>query len=216
MKKILLLGAVAGIFSMNVWAQKNDPAAKQVLDATSANFKKANSIKADFTLKVESASGKTKDSRKGTIFLKGQKYKIAMAGQEIICDNKTVWTYSKENKEVQVNAYDGGDKTITPAKLFSNFYDKEFLYRLSGETAEGGKTLQIIELTPIDKSKQFFKVELYIDKAKKVIAKGKMFEKNGNRYTYEVTNYTPNANLTDATFSFDPKKYPGVEVVDLR
>jgi outer membrane lipoprotein-sorting protein len=44
----------------------------------------------------------------------------------------------------------------------------------------------------------------------------KIFEKNGNQYSYEITNFTPNANVTDATFTFDPKKYPGVEVVDLR
>ncbi|MCK7553823.1 hypothetical protein MKQ70_01895 [Chitinophaga sedimenti] len=44
----------------------------------------------------------------------------------------------------------------------------------------------------------------------------KMFEKNGNKVTYEITNFTPNAAVTEGTFTFDAKKYPGVEVVDLR
>ncbi len=42
--------------------------------------------------------------------------------------------------------------------MFTNFYDKDFLYKLNGETKQGNKTLQEIELTPVDKTKSFFKV----------------------------------------------------------
>jgi outer membrane lipoprotein-sorting protein len=76
--------------------------------------------------------------------------------------------------------------------------------------------LQNIELTPTDKSKNFFKVLVDVDKKNQTLARMKVFEKNGNRYTYEITNFTPNGAVKDDLFTFDAKKYPNVEVVDLR
>ena len=58
-----------------------------------------------------------------------------------------------------------------------------------------------VELTPVDNNS---------------INTTKIFEKNGNRYTYSTSALTPNTNIADAMFVFDAKKYPGVEVVDLR
>jgi outer membrane lipoprotein-sorting protein len=55
-----------------------------------------------------------------------------------------------------------------------------------------------------------------IDKATSVVAGGKMYEKNGNVYSYTVSAYTPNPALADAMFVFNAKKYPKVEVIDLR
>jgi len=71
-------------------------------------------------------------------------------------------------------------------------------------------------LTPFDKSKPYFKIKLFIEKATSNIAKAKVFDKNGNRYTYFVSNFTPNPNLPDLFFTFDQKAYAGVEVIDLR
>jgi outer membrane lipoprotein-sorting protein len=79
-----------------------------------------------------------------------------------------------------------------------------------------GKTYQVIELTPIDKTKPFFKVVVEVDKANSNIASTKVFEKNGNRYTYAVNALSANQAIGDEVFVFDAKKYPGVEVIDLR
>ena len=43
-----------------------------------------------------------------------------------------------------------------------------------------------------------------------------MFDKGGNRYKYTITKFVPNANVSENYFTFDTKKYPGVEVIDLR
>ncbi len=221
MKKFVLTGMLLSgiIFGGMVQAQNkvaNDPKAKTILDGVSARFKTLKSVVANFVLKVEGANNSVTDSKKGTVYMKGPKYKVTMDGQEIISDNKTSWTYAKDVNEVTINNVDQSGGAITPAKLFTNFYDKDFLYRLNPETTEKGKVLQNIEMTPTDKSKNIFKVIVSVDKKAQNIAKMKVFEKNGNHYTYEITNFTPNAAVTDATFIFDAKKYPGVEVVDLR
>lgn len=195
---------------------KNDPEAKQVLDAVSTKFKTYRSVKANFSLKVENAAGKIQGTKTGVVQMKGVKYRVALDGQDIICDGKTIWTYDKSANEVQVSALDNSSGNITPQKLFTNFYDKDFLYIMNDEVKAGNKTLQVVELTPIDKSKPFFKVVVEVDKSAKSIQSTKVFEKNGNRYTYAISSMTTNSDISDANFSFDAKKFPGVEVIDLR
>jgi outer membrane lipoprotein-sorting protein len=87
---------------------------------------------------------------------------------------------------------------------------------LNPEVKRAGKTYQVIELTPIDKTKPFFKVLVEVDKATKIIMSTQVFEKNGNRYLYAINSMSTTASLPDEGFSFSPKKYPGVEVIDLR
>ncbi len=199
-----------------VMAQKNDPAAKQVLDGVSNKFKTFNSVQAGFTYKVEDAKGKAMSTKKGKVSMKGNKYKVSFGGQEIFSDGNTVWNYDKTSNEVTINNVDASGSALTPQKLFTNFYDNDFLYLLNGEKKIAGKTMQEIEMTPTDKSKPFHKVYLQVDKAAKTIYSTKVLENGGNRYTYTVSNMKTNGALTDNQFTFDKSKYPGVEVVDLR
>jgi outer membrane lipoprotein carrier protein len=194
----------------------SDPNAKKVLDAVSAKFKTFKAVQAKFSLKVENGTGKVMGNKSGNVYMKGTKYRVSVTGQEIFCDGANVWTYDKSANEVTITKLDGSNNTITPQKLFTNFYDRDFLYKLNGESKAGGKTLQEVELTPIDKSKPFHKVLVYVDKASQSISSTKVFEKTGNKYTYSVSGMNTSGAVADAMFVFDAKKYPGVEVVDLR
>lgn len=213
-----ILVLMMALFSFNVQAQgslgKNDPEAKKVLDAVSKNFKTYKSVKADFTLKVENSAGKNMGTKTGTVYMKGSKYRITVTGQEIYSDGSNVWTYDKDAEEVTITKLDPSANSLTPQKLFTNFYDKDFLYKLNGTVKMNGKMMKEIELTPTDKTKAFHKVLLYV--YNNAIQSTKIFEKSGNRYIYSTTTLTPNVAVTDASFVFDAKKYPGVEVVDLR
>jgi hypothetical protein len=44
----------------------------------------------------------------------------------------------------------------------------------------------------------------------------RVFEKSGNRYLYAINAMATSAVIADDSFAFSPKKYPGVEVIDLR
>lgn len=195
---------------------QSDPEAKKVLDAVSATFKTFNSPKATFTYSVENAQGKVLSSKKGSVNMKGNKYKVTMDGLEIFSDGKTIWNYDKSAKEVTVNNVDANPNAMTPQKLFTNFYDKDFYYKSNGIKKDGGKTVEEIELTPTDKSRPYYKVYVLIDKKTNTIRSAKFLEKTGGRYSYTITNLTPNASISDAEFLFNKSKYPGVEVVDLR
>ena len=193
---------------------KSDPKAKVVLDGVSKKFKTYKNVQAKFTLKVENGSGKAMGTKEGTVYMKGTRYRISLPGQEIFSDGSNVWTYDEDANEVTISKLDPGANSITPQKLFTNFYDKDFLYKLNGNTKVGTRTLQEVELTPIDKTRPFFKVLVHVGNS--TIYSTKVFEKTGNRYTYSVSNMNTTGVIPDATFVFDAKKYPGVEVVDLR
>jgi outer membrane lipoprotein-sorting protein len=208
--------AIGLLGSMAVTAQKSDPEAKKVLDAVSAKFKTYTSVQAGFSYKVEDSKGKVQSNKTGNITMKGSKYKVNFGTTEIFCDGKTVWSYDKSSNEVTIDNLDASSGKLTPQKLFTNFYDKDFLYLLNGEKKVGAKTIQEIEMTPTDKSKAFHKVYLQVDKAAKTIYSTKVLENSGNKFTYTVTTMKTNAAVADALFVFDKKKYPGVEEVDLR
>src|ERR1043165_2934627 len=99
MKKIYLL-VLLGIATLATSAQTNDPDAKKVLDGVSAKFKSFKAVQASFTYIVQNAAGKTLSSKKGTVTMKGNKYRVSFSGQEIFCDGSTVWNYDKSANEV--------------------------------------------------------------------------------------------------------------------
>ncbi|MBS1738781.1 MAG: outer membrane lipoprotein carrier protein LolA [Bacteroidetes bacterium] len=219
--KLFLSIAMLAFFSFPAFSQnnslgKNDPEAKTILDKVSAKFKTYKSVTASFTLKVENAAGKIIGTKSGVVNMKGSQYRVTISGQDIFSDGNNIWTVDKSANEVQITKFDAAANTLTPQKMFTNFYDKDFLYKLNGESKISGKTIQEIELTPVDKTKTFFKVIVGIDKNTRNIVSTKVYEKNGNKYTYSVTSMKTNADLPQSMFVFDQKKYPKIEVVDLR
>lgn len=215
MKK-LYLSALLLAPAMFAFSQASDPAAKTILDGVSAKFKTFKTVQATFAYKVENASGKALSTKTGSILMKGTKYKVIFSGQEIFCNGSIVWNYDKVANEVTISKLDASSGMVTPQKLFTNFYDKDFRYILNGEKKIGTKTVQEIEMTPLDKSKPFHKVYVQVDKTAKTIYSTKVLENAGNRYSYTVSTMKTNAALADTQFTFDKKKYPGVEEVDLR
>ena len=213
---LILASAVFASSAQDKNPTKNDPAAKKILDAVSTKFKTYTSPQASFTYKVENAQGKALSTKKGTVIMKGNKYKVSMDGMEIYSDGKTVWNYDKSANEVTVNNVDASANAMTPQKLLTNFYDKDFFYKYNGEKKEGSKTVQEIELTPTDKTKPFHKVYLLVDKTGSSIYSARFLEKTGGRYSYTITTLKPKATVKDSDFTFDKSKYPGVEVIDLR
>ena len=213
---LILLITTFTSYSQSNSLGKSDADAKKILDNVSAKFKTYKTVEAHFILKIENSSGKVMGTKTGVVSMKGSKYRISVSGQEIFSDGINIWTYDKSANEVQITKFDPSTNTITPQKMFTNFYDKDFLYKLNGESKVGNRIVQEIELTPVDKTKSFFKVIVDIDKKTLAIVNTKIFEKTGDRYTYTITSMKTNTNLPDGLFLFDAKNYPKVEVIDLR
>ncbi len=193
-----------------------DKKAKEVLDGVTAKYKSYKSLKATFSIVIENAKDKKKDVQKGTIYLKGSAYKLEIAGQDVISDGKTRWTYVKDANEIQIDNLRVDDNSITPSNIFT-MYEKGWNSKYAGETKKGNSTYHLIELIPIDpKTKNVFKVKLTINKVDKFISSAQVFDKNGNIQLITVDKLSPNAIADESLFTFNAAKYPGAEVIDLR
>ncbi len=209
MKKFIVLSLAVMVTISSTQAQ-NDPAAKKVLDGVSANIKTFKAITSNITIKSISSKGVSNGSKAGTISYKNKKYLLKQGKTEVICDGTKVYNFDG-NKTITITGADEAESLLSPQKLFSNFYDKDFTYKL---ISSSGTSYQI-ELTPIDPRKNFSKVLLFIDKAKNMFTKVNILDKGNNKTEISLSNLKTNAVVNDAIFVFNKSKYPAdVEILD--
>jgi outer membrane lipoprotein-sorting protein len=224
MKKTIIYILFALISTNYAFAQQ-DAKAKAILSQVSAKFRALNVVKADFTFTLDDPQGGSKQTQNGTLLVnaKNNKFKVTLfnpanktaVDQEIISDGKTQWTYLKADKEVQVNNAGKAGDELNPAQLFT-LYEHGYKYVYTNDQKLNGKVCQVIDLSPEDANKTFFKIRLLIDKVKKQLYSATLFDKGGNKYTYTINTLIPNVRVANDAFTFDKKTHPGVEVVDLR
>lgn len=216
MKKYLLI-ALLLTFLLPIGRAQTDAKAKAILVEVSRKYKSYDIVKTDFVFTLDNPQAKMKDTQNGTLYVKSKsnKYKVVTPEQDLISDGKTQWTYLKHDKEVQISEVDNSSDAINPAKLFT-IYEQGFKYIYSGDVKVNGKIEHVIDLSPLDTKRSYFKIRLNIDKASKHITKAVIFDKNGNKYTYAIKAFTPNVKISESVFAFDAKKFPGVNVEDLR
>lgn len=203
----------------HTWAEAEqsivkDPKAKVVLDKVNTVYRQNTGIYSKFTLLVEVPES-SNTTKKGEIYLKGNKFKIKFSDQEIYSNDKYVWTYLKDANEVQINDYETDPSDISPSNMF-NVYQKDFSYIRAADETIGGKKCYVIDLTPLDKSRSYFKVRLWINQSTNLLSKIRIFDKNGYRYNYTIDHINHKANLSEDIFNFNKNDYPGVKVEDLR
>jgi len=214
MKKLFFL-LFSITFSQLCVGQTYDPLALATLEAMSKKYKAFTSFEAGITSSMTNEVEGIKEEFKGKITVKGDKFRLVMDEQEIINNGTTVWTYLPAAKEVNIDNYDPNSEDINPSKIYE-IYKKGYKYLHLGDKTEGGVQVEEIDLVPEKKDAQFFKIKMIIVKKDKSIQSWTMFDKSGNKYKYTISKFTPNVAVADALFTFDPKKYPGVEVIDLR
>jgi len=224
MKKAIIYALFILATTTNAIAQK-DAQAKVILNGVSQKYHAYNIVKSDFTFTLEDQQNNAQQSQGGTLIVqaKTNKYKLTLYSpgsgsvveQEIISDGKSQWTYLKKDKEVQLSKVDNSDEAFNPAQMFT-MYEKGYKYLYAGNGTVKGKSYQVIDLTPENAKKSFFKVRLMVDKLKKQLFSAMIFDNNGSRYSYVINTFTPNVQVPESTFTFDAKAHPGVELVDLR
>jgi outer membrane lipoprotein carrier protein len=201
--------------SFGLFAQKADRAVN-ILNKMSTEFANMKTMSASFTYNVEGDKKSVAQTYKGDFTVKGLKFKLKLAGQEIFGDGKELYTYVKETNEVNVQAFDATmrDK-FNPTKIYS-IYKKGYKYVFVEEVKEGSNFYEVVELSPEDKKSDIQKVQIRVNKADKSVKSWKIWHKNGKKETFKVDRFMANQTVDDKLFNFDKKKYPGVEVIDLR
>jgi outer membrane lipoprotein-sorting protein len=194
----------------NAVIAQNDPNAKKILDAVGKKVSSFKSMSGNFTIKSFTSKGKANGVKTGTISMKGSKYVLKQGKTEIICDGTNVYSFDG-SKTITVGPAEDASKSLTPQKILSGSYDKEFNYKLISSNGN----LHEIELKPIDTRKNFQKVTVYVEKAKSIISKAKVLDKSNNTMEFSFSNLNTTTSIEDKMFVFNKSKYPkDVEILD--
>jgi len=197
---------------------EQDPKAKAILDEVSKVTKSYKSITAEVELTLLNKDKKQVDKQTIKVQLKGNKFKIEIPGNTIVCDGKTVWTHNKDAQEVTIKNFEpSGDDALDPTTIFT-MYEKGFKYKYDKEEKLGAVNCQVINLYPTIKpeKKKFHTVKLYVDRTKKQILEMRMMMKDGGVTTYQIKSMKPNIELLDGSFVFDTKAFKADQIVDER
>jgi outer membrane lipoprotein-sorting protein len=154
------------------------------------------------------------ESKHGTLLVEGDKYRLTIAGQIVISDGETLWTWLVEDDEVMVNFIEDDDETITPSNLLTSYSDN-YKSKFVKESVQNGKTVDIIDLTPLQ-GKTYSKIRIVIDKNKIQLLSFTIYDKNGSTYSYLINKFLADVEINESEFTFNPEKHPNVEVVDMR
>ncbi|OOG69369.1 outer membrane lipoprotein carrier protein LolA [Algoriphagus sp. A40] len=197
------------------FAQK-DPKAKAVLDGMSQKYQSMKGFTAGFDYTYQDEAG-TGDRQSGEIAVNGDKYRLKLPDQEIYNDGKTVWTFIQTStyKEVTINDASQMEGELTPSNVYK-MYQSGFNYKLLADKTYQGKTANVVELTAQKSNAPFKQVKLMVDKTTKDLLGWEMFDGQGGMFSYSFKNLKAAPSLPADYFTFDPKKYPGIEVIDLR
>ena len=187
---------------------------EEILKQVSEKTKSFSTIRISFTYNMDNPSAKVHETEIGVLIIKGDQYRLDIAGQKVISDSKTSWTYIAEANEVQINTVEEDENALTPTRLLTS-YSEDYKSKLVNEISKDGRAQYVIELKP-NADKTFTSVELNIDKELFRITRIAIQDKTGNTFSYIVNKFEPNVTVKETDFTFKAEDYPGVEVIDMR
>jgi outer membrane lipoprotein carrier protein len=191
---------------------------KEVLDKLSNKAKGYGTITADFISTLQNAKTGANQTQKGSVKIKGSKYKVILGDYSIWCDGTTVWNYNKSSNEVTIdNLSDVKDGGFDPSELFT-IWEKDFKHEMKNTNASvGGVGCYQIALNPINpKNKSYHTITMYVDKIKLEIVRVEVKTRENASVTYDIKSFRSGVELLENEFRFDKGKFPGVSEVDNR
>jgi outer membrane lipoprotein-sorting protein len=214
MKKVFFLTV---IFLTAFFAQaQQDAKAKGILDQVSAKTRSYKTISADFTFSMQNSQ--LKETKIGSIKLKGNKYVVEIPGDgwKVFADGKTSWIYMKTGNQVTIAPIDENSSELMDPSAVFTIYEKGFKSKFIAEKTVDGIPVYQIELYPDKKEFEVSRITIDINKSTSIIQSAILAGTDGNTFTIKVNKFEPNKEIPDTDFAFDAKKFPDVEIIDLR
>ena len=178
--------------------------AKEVLDKTASAVSNPSGISANFKM----AGGMGNVS--GTIAVKGKKFQATTAVATVWFDGKTMWTYMKNNEEVNITTPNETQLQRINPYNFINLYKKGYDITMSKSS-----TSYTVHLTAQAQNNNKIQ-EMFITVDKKSYHPTQVKMLQGTKWTtFDISNLKTQK-LADTTFTFNAKDFPSAEVIDLR
>ena len=204
-----IIACIALVFAAQAVSAQNN--AEKIIRVMVDQMRSHKNVEMVFNYQI-SPDGKTLgESEKGHAWLQGEAYKIEMTDQQTISDGKTIWSYLIDDEEVMVsNASEGTDNT--PLKLLTSL-DESYVATLSGIDAKGIATIELA-----NPKGQYKRVTLKINtkKSRPNIDSADIYIEDGSKVVVTIKEMKFDQELDDIFFTFDAKKHPKVDVIDMR
>jgi outer membrane lipoprotein carrier protein len=181
-------------------------------------YQRISSFKADFQQVIADSMIGTYESR-GVLVQSGES-KLAMRftdpkGEAIVMDGEHIWVYTPSTTPGQVIRLKvPSDPTYGPnvlAWILTN-PSQRYRARYIRSDAIGGRAVDVVQLTPTDRSLPFTDAVVWLDQYDNLPRRLEIRERSGQRRTLALSGVETNRRVTSDTFRFDVP--PGVRIVD--
>lgn len=211
MKNIIF--AIAIFSTISLFGQSNKEAqklVKNVINKISAyeNF----SANLSYTMVNDEMS--INEKKTGFIVVSGDKYRVEMEGQIIFSDGSTLWTYIVDSEEVMISDLSESEGGISPTSILTQ-YDENYKASFDNDKKYKKSDIKKVNLKTSE-DKGFQELSLIINQSNLTLDSFSVYDMNGNVFTYHIIDLKPNQELEDDLFTFNPEKYPDVELIDMR
>ena len=202
----IIAGLVLLLATQAVTAQNSaDVLIRMMIDG----IKSHKNVEMTFDYQISPDGKNLSDAQKGHAWLQGEAYKVEMVEQQMISNGKTIWTYLVDDEEVMVsNATEGEDNT--PLKLLTSL-DENYAATLTGMDAKGNATIELA-----NPKGQYRRITLRANPNKLAINSMDIYLEDGTKLIVTVDEMKFDQELVDKFFTFDTKKHPNVDVIDMR
>lgn len=184
---------------------------KEVLQRVEQKLRASRGVEVKFLMQDAGGNG-----QQGTLFLQGNSFKLVVAGMVTWFDGTTQWTLMEDSEEVTIARPAPEEMQGIHPYAWLSLYKKG--YKLSFQSQGGKASANYVILMKANDPRQeaISTMLLYIDKESFALRKVVLTPNGGAGMTISVEQYKEQPARPSTFFTFDPKAYPGVEVVDLR
>ncbi|MEA3504135.1 MAG: outer membrane lipoprotein carrier protein LolA [Bacteroidota bacterium] len=209
MKYLFTIVATVLLFNFSS-AVAQDNKAKKILDDVVEKIESFNSMKIQFDYIMKNEAEGINEIFKGSLTSSKNMFNLKVAGQVIITNGETLWTYIPDIEEVQISTLDNSNGSMNPTEMLKNYADN-FNVKLISSNAN----TSVIELLP-KKEAKFKHAEVVINNKTNLFSSFIISDEIGNKFIYKVNELIPNIALKANKFTFTKKDYPNVDFIDMR
>jgi len=210
--RIIVTLFICLLCTIAIYSQE-DPAAIKVLEQFSSRAKGAPSVSISFTVLTVDAIENRKDTLEGNVVIKGDKYRLTLPESTVWFNGTDSWNYIPEVNEVTISKPEPGENSFfaKPSLLYTMY-----LEGYKPKLIEERDSEFVIDLYPTDIKIDLVRIRLTITKSGMKLKTAEYKTKRGITMTLKVSNYDLAFKPAESYFVFDPSKYKGIEVIDMR
>jgi len=201
------------IFSSLIISGQTDPEAVKILDKFSATAFAAPSVSIKFSMVNINLAENSRDTVKGSLLMLKDQYRLDLTDNITWFNGNTSWNYLIREKEVTITKPDRKEDSFfsKPSSIFT-MYKKGYKSKLIANNPKSWT----IDLYPEDVNTELMRIRLEIGKNLNDLITAEYRKKDGAVINLLVNEYNLKIKPEHGAFVYDPKKYKGVEVIDMR